>query len=66
MVINESILTFGETVRNTRLKKEQCEDSERFSQKVKIFLDTGCCCMRFINLSLACEIEHGFKSAGKK
>jgi len=61
LVINETVLTFGGNIRNTRLKKQQCGDPKRFSQKAVIFLDTGCCCARLINLSLAWEIERGLK-----
>lgn len=47
LVINETVLAFGRNFRNTKLKKEQCEDPKRFSQKAEIFLDSGCCSMRF-------------------
>lgn len=66
LVINETNLGFGRNARNTRLKKKPCEDPKGFSQKAEIFLGTGHCCTRLINLSLAWEIEHGLKGLGKK
>lgn len=66
LVINETILGFGGNGRNMRLKKKPCEDPKKFSQKAEIFLDTGRCCTRVMNLPLAWEIEHGLKGLGKK
>lgn len=51
LAINEKIPGFGGNARNTRLKKPY-EDPKRFALRAEIFLDTGHCCTRLINLSL--------------
>lgn len=43
---------FRGNARNTRLKKKPHEDPKRFALRAEIFLDTGHCCTRLINLSL--------------
>lgn len=66
LVINETAMASGGNVRNTRLKKEQCEDPKRFSQKAEYSWTLDVAVWdRLINLSLAWEIEHGLKGLGK-